>query len=160
MNLTDVLTPEKIRLRVHVSTKAELLELLVDILVESNDIIDRQAACRAVFEREEKLSTGIGHGIALPHAKTDAVRVSTAALVTCAYPIDFDALDAKPVDIAILLLGPPNDVRTHLQLLGKISRLINTDSGREAFRSALLNAVDAETAYRQLHRLADSTTYT
>ncbi|GIV54195.1 MAG: PTS sugar transporter subunit IIA [Candidatus Kapaibacterium sp.] len=156
MNLTDVLSPDKIRLRVHVSSKAELLDMLIDILVESKELTDRRAARQAVFEREEKLSTGVGHGIALPHAKTDAVRATTAALVTCAYAIDYDALDNKPVDIAILLLGPPADVRTHLQLLGRISRLINTESGREAFRTALLSAPNSIEAYRALHRLADS----
>jgi mannitol/fructose-specific phosphotransferase system IIA component (Ntr-type) len=159
MNLTDVLTPEKIRLRVHVATKAELLDLLIDILVESRELVDRYAARQAVFEREQKLSTGVGHGIALPHAKTEAVQTTTAALVTCAYAIDFDALDGKPVDIAILLLGPPTDVRTHLQLLGKISRLINTDGGRDSFRTALLTAQSSEDAYRALRSLADTTTY-
>ncbi|MCS7000570.1 MAG: PTS sugar transporter subunit IIA [Bacteroidota bacterium] len=147
MNLSDVLSPEKIRLRVAVPDKPALLDYLVDIVDHSGDLFDRDAVRRAVREREERLSTGIGHGIALPHAKTDAVRTTTAAVVTCAQPIDYDALDGKPVDIAILILGRTADVRSHLQLLGKLSRLISTDSQREAFRQALLDASSPEQVY-------------
>ncbi|MCX7930714.1 MAG: PTS sugar transporter subunit IIA [Chlorobi bacterium] len=158
MTLTDVLAPERIRIRISVSNKVELLDALLDILVEQHLVLDREAARNAIFEREEKLSTGIGHGIALPHAKTNAVPLTTASLVTCAEAVEYDALDSNPVDIAILLLGPPADVRTHLQLLGKISRMICTDSSVEQFRHAVLDAETAEEAYRALHQLSTATT--
>ncbi|MCX8051591.1 MAG: PTS sugar transporter subunit IIA [Chlorobi bacterium] len=156
MNLCDVLTPATIQLRVRVPDKPGLLAYLIEIVDAHGDLLDRQEALRAVREREERLSTGIGHGIAVPHAKTDAVRTATAALVTCSEPIEYDSLDGEPVDIAILLLGRTSDVRLHLQLLGKLSRLVATDTDREQFRRALLMANSPDEAYENLRQLSDA----
>lgn len=150
MNIADVLSPAKIRLRVAVPTKPALLDYLINIVHEQGELLDVETARQAVFEREKRLSTGIGYGIALPHAKTNAVRTTTAAVVTLAEPVDFESLDGIPVDIAMLILGRENDVRTHLQLLGKVSRIISTDELRETFRRKLLGATTPEEVYQYL----------
>lgn len=155
MNLSDVLTPAKIHLRVPVETKHALIDYLIGIVQAHGELLDSQAARQAVREREERLSTGIGYGIALPHAKTDAVTTTTAALVTCANPVEYDSLDGKPVEIAILILGRNTDVRTHLQLLGKLSRLISSEADRENFRQTLLSAETPEQVYEFFQRLND-----
>lgn len=155
MNIIDVLSPNKIRLRLAVASKPQLLDQLVGIVYECGEVLDFGMARRAVHEREERLATGIGHGIALPHAKTNAVRATTAALVTLQEPIDYGAIDGIPVDIALLVLGRENDVRTHLQLLGKISQLIATDAARETFRQTLLQAASPGDAYAFFQRLCE-----
>lgn len=158
MKLSDVLTPAKIHLRVPVTTKHALIDYLVNIVQAQGELLDSQAARRAVYEREERLSTGIGYGIALPHAKTDAVTTTTAALVTCAKPVEYDSLDGKPVDIAILILGRNSDVRTHLQLLGRLSRLISSETDRENFRHTLLSAETPEQVYEFFQHINNDST--
>lgn len=157
MKIADVLSPTKIRLRIPVSTKRELLDLLLAIVEAEGELLDPERAHQAVYEREERLSTGIGYGIAIPHAKTDAVAHATAALVTCAYPVEYDSLDGKPVDIAILILGRSGDVRTHLQLLGKISRLVSSEQSREQFRRTLLEAQTMTAVYEYFQQMPDTT---
>lgn len=121
-------------------TKIDLLEKLTDLISKSGMIDDRDAAYNEILERESVMSTGIGKGIALPHAKTDAVRGSVAALAILKDPVDFNSLDDKPVEIAFMLLGKENAVGAHLRTLGKISRLL----GNEAFKTDLKNCESEE----------------
>jgi len=156
MKIADVLSPQKIRLRIPVSNKWELLDSLIGIIEAEGELLDAESARHAVYEREERLSTGIGYGIAIPHAKTDAIAHATAAVVTCAQPVEYDSLDGNPVDIAILILGRAGDVRTHLQLLGKFSRIVVRDESREQFRRTLLGANTPSQVYEYFQQMPDS----
>jgi mannitol/fructose-specific phosphotransferase system IIA component (Ntr-type) len=97
----------------------------------------------AVHERETIMSTGIGNGFAIPHAKTAGVNEMIAGFATLKNPIEFEALDGQPVELIFLLVGEENAVGPHIKMLSRISRLMN----KEAFRERLINAVDVDEIY-------------
>jgi fructose-specific phosphotransferase system IIA component len=136
MRIIDVLQKESIELNLSFQNKDELLSYIIQLAERSGKIADIESASKAVFDRERIMSTGVGKGIALPHAKTNSVTDSVGALVILNSPIDFEALDGKPVNIIFMLLGRESNVGNHLRLLSKVSRLLNND----AFRSKLLRS--------------------
>lgn len=140
IKISDILDPSCIRLNLEVKDKADALQQMVDLLASNGKVADRGALATVILDRERLMSTGIGNGVALPHGKTNAVDRSMAALATLQSPIDFDALDDKPVSIILLLVGTEGNVGVHLRLLSRISRMV----GSEQFRSALLNARTVE----------------
>jgi mannitol/fructose-specific phosphotransferase system IIA component (Ntr-type) len=89
-----------------------------------------------VLEREKIMSTGVGKGFAIPHGKTSSVKEILAAFGKTNRPIEYEALDSKPVHLVFLLVGKDNMVSTHIKLLSRISRMMNKDE----FREKLLNA--------------------
>lgn len=140
MKILDIMNKETLAVRVKADDKKECLEILVDIAAGSGKIIDKEQALAEVFAREDVMSTGVGKGIALPHAKTNAVESQIAACITLEKPIEFDALDGEPVNILFLLLGREDNVASHLRMLSKISRFMNNDSFRAQILAA--NSVD------------------
>lgn len=140
MNLKKMLTVDSIRLRLRATSKSEALEELLDIMVENGQVRDREQARQAVLEREQKMSTGMQNGIAIPHGKTDAV--DRLQIVVALQPdgIDFDALDGQPCTIFIFTLSPANRAGPHIQFLAEISKFLVDD----AFRKKLLNATSSQ----------------
>ncbi len=136
MKISEIMCKESLAVRYKATNKRECLEFLVEIAAKSGKIKDKEQALEEVFAREEVMSTGVGKGIAMPHAKTNAVESQIAACITLEEPIDFDALDGEPVDILFLLLGREDNVASHLRMLSKISRFMNNDS----FRAQILSA--------------------
>ena len=131
MLLTDLLTVARIRIPLEGDTKDELLEELVSILVVTDGIEDQQSVLVAVRERESILSTGIGHGVAIPHGKSAAVPELRMAAGIASAPVDFDALDGQPVSLFFLLVGPESAAGPHIKALSRISRLVRRDDVRE-----------------------------
>ncbi len=148
MNISEIITTSRIEVNVPIHSKDELLEYMPGILKRNGDIDDIHEVRRIIFEREKLMSTGIGHGIALPHGKSNAVKQTSAALVTLAAPIDYDALDNEPVQIVVILVGKEDQVSTHLKLLSKISRVVSSES----FRHEALNAKRPEDIHALLVR--------
>lgn len=140
LKITDILAPSCIRLNMDAVDKTDALTQLVDVLSATGKVRDRDELLRVIMERERLMSTGIGNGVALPHGKTSLVESSLAALATLRNPIDFDALDDKPVTIVLLLVGTDGNVGVHLRLLSRISRMV----GSEQFRTSLLGATTTE----------------
>ncbi len=140
MNITDILNRKSIEVGLKVENKKALLEKMMDLAVESGNVIDEEETKKEIYEREKIMSTGVGKGIALPHAKTNAVKETIGALAILETPLEYDALDNKPVSIVFLLLGRENNVGNHLRLLSKISRLMNNDS----FRERILNSKSSD----------------
>ncbi len=134
MKISDFLDINSIKVNIRTDNKNDLLETMIFLANKSGKIIDQEEAKQEVLEREKIMSTGVGKGIALPHAKTNAIIDTVGALVTLSEPIDYNALDNEPVRIVFLLLGLENNIGNHLILLSKISRLLNNDS----FRGQLL----------------------
>lgn len=135
MLLTDLLKPERIRIPLRAQAKDDLLRELVDLLAptgggEGADIL------RAVQEREAVLSTGIGHGVAIPHGKSSALPELRLAAGRTAQPVDFDALDGEPVELLFLLVGPESEAGPHIKALSRISRLVRRDDVRAKLVSA------------------------
>ena len=147
MQLTDLLTADRIRIPLHARTKDELLRELVGIVTGSSVREDQEEVLRAVREREAVLSTGIGHGVAIPHGKSAAVGELRMAAGTAAAPVDFDALDGRPVALFFLLVGPETAAGPHIKALSRISRLVRNDE----VRSRLIAARNADEFLSALH---------
>lgn len=136
MLLTDLLTPERIRVPLRARSKDDVLRELV-LVVSDSDRPDAGAeVLRAVREREAVLSTGIGNGVAVPHGKSAAVPDLRIAAGRAEQPIDFDALDGQPVSLFFLLVGPEAAAGPHIKALSRISRLVRKDSVRQQLLAA------------------------
>jgi fructose-specific phosphotransferase system IIA component len=144
MKLADILAPECVRVPLQATTKTGAITELVEMLVEHHHISDRDAVLKAVLEREGTRSTGIGHGLAVPHCKTPACPKLAAALGKPATPLDFESKDSEPVHCVFLLVSPLDQTGPHIQALARISRLMLNDR----FRADLLLAETGEQVLR------------
>ncbi len=130
LQLTDLLTPGRIRIPLKSSTKDAILAELVDVVTDNAVVSDPDEVLRAVREREEVLSTGIGNGVAIPHGKTSAVDELTLVAGVQPDGIDFEALDGRAVNLFFMLVGPESAAGQHVKALSRISRLLRRDSFR------------------------------
>ncbi|MDR2782492.1 MAG: PTS sugar transporter subunit IIA [Treponema sp.] len=146
MNLKSVLTKETICLHLKGSSKEDIINELIDILVSANKITDRAAAYAAVMERETKMSTGMKHGIAIPHGKSQTLQSLVACIGVSDEPIEFDTLDRKPCRIFIMTLSPVEQTGPHLQFLAEVSLLFKS----EEKRNQILHATTPEEIIRIL----------
>lgn len=140
MNLRKVLTNTVISVDLPGRTKTEVLDALMDILMKTGKVRDRNAAMHSILDREEKMSTGIQNGVAIPHGKTDVVDDLVACFGIKKAGIDFDALDGEKSRIFIMTLSPVNRSGPHVQFLAEISQLL-TDTEK---RQRLLGAASSE----------------
>lgn len=140
MLLSDLLTPERIRVPLRGDSKDAVLEELVGVLRAAGAVERADEVLGAVREREKVLSTGIGSGVAIPHGKSDSIPELMMAAGVAERPVDFDALDGRPVTLFFLLVGPEASATAHVKALSRISRLVR----RDAFRERLAGARSAE----------------
>ncbi len=136
MKLSDLFSENNIVLDVEPGGKDALLERILKALDSMELIKDFDRALRDVIERENVMSTGIGSGVAIPHAYTDGVNQLVAGFFRTRESVDFDALDGGTVDLFFIILGPKASRRDHIKVLAKISRLLNHEEFREELRSA------------------------
>lgn len=139
MLLTELLTSDRIRIPLHADGKDELLSELVH--AAAGDVSAEAEVLRAVREREAVLSTGIGHGVAIPHGKSAALTELRMAAGCTTTPVEFDALDGQPVGLFFLLVGPESAAGPHIKALSLISRVVRD----AAIRDRLSAAPDAAT---------------
>ena len=121
MRITDLLSPESIRLNGRADNKKDALDQMVDLMAKSGKIRDVEKYRKGVYAREEESTTGIGEGIAIPHCKSDAVREPGLAAMTMADGVDFDSLDGEPANLFFLIAAPNTEDNVHLDVLGKLS---------------------------------------
>jgi mannitol/fructose-specific phosphotransferase system IIA component (Ntr-type) len=133
--LTDLLTIDRIKIPLQSTSKDELLRELVALIGDRNGI-DQDDVLRAVREREAVLSTGIGYGVAIPHGKSAAVPELRMAAGRTSGPVDFDALDGRPVSLFFLLVGPESAAGPHIKALSRISRIVRRDDVRQQLIAA------------------------
>jgi PTS system nitrogen regulatory IIA component len=136
MNLKTVLTKDTISLHLKGTTKEEIINELLNILVKSGKIKDKEAALSAIMDREEKMSTGMKHGIAIPHGKSPSVHELVACIGISDNPVDFGSLDNEPCRIFIMTLSPVDKTGPHLQFLAEISLLFKSSEKRAQILSA------------------------
>ncbi len=141
MNLKSPLSIETISLDLKGETKDEILSEMVDLLMASGHIRDREAVLKAVTDRERRMSTGMQNGIAIPHGKTDSVDCLVAALGIRHEGVDFGALDGEPSTIFVMTVSPDSRTGPHIQFLAEISRPLNDAS----VRAQLLAATQPQT---------------
>ena len=136
MRITDILQPACVKVPLAATTKQDAIFELVDLLAASGAVSSADQLKQAVWQREQTRTTGIGHGIAIPHGKVTGCARLVMAIGKAAAPIDFDAIDRKPVDLIILLASPVDQTGPHIQALARISRLLTDEPFRLAMRSA------------------------
>ncbi len=136
MNLKTVLIKDTISLHLKGATKQEIIQELLDLLVKSGKIKNREAAEAAIMDREQKMSTGMKHGIAIPHGKTQTIHDLVACIGISDQPVDFDSLDHEPCRIFIMTLSPIDKTGPHLQFLAEISLLFKSSEKRSEILAA------------------------
>ncbi len=130
--------------------RRDVLRQLVELAGRQDPDLDQAEAFRALWERESLGSTGVGDGVAIPHAKVPGLRRILAAFGRSVAGIDFDSIDARPAHLFFAILSPDNSVGAHLSLLARISRVCQTPGETDR----LMAAVDA-TEIRRIIDLAD-----
>jgi len=142
MNIVGLLKPEAVKSVSTVSSKKMLLHALADFAASVHEL-DAEQTVRALQDRETLGPTGVGHGVALPHARIADVDEVKATFIRLEKPIDFSAVDRQPVDLFFCLLAPENAGVEHLKALALVSRTM-----RDAAICGKLRANDdAETLY-------------
>ncbi len=136
MQLVDVLKENQIFLNFEAENKDKAIEKFVSSLQQSGSIKEPEALKDALFEREKLGTTGVGGGIAMPHARSSAIKDLTVAFFRSESGIDFKAIDSSPVNLVFMLLAPVSSGGPYLKLLAKISRLLRS----EEFKASLLAA--------------------
>ena len=124
------LIPERI-LILSPTNKTEALKILIRRMAETDAVGDREEFERAIFEREQIMSTSIGLGVAVPHARLDSVQEIAMAIGVSPEGIDFDAFDARPIQIIIMISAPAGTQREYLSILAKIALLLKNQNFRE-----------------------------
>ncbi|MFW5884270.1 MAG: PTS sugar transporter subunit IIA [Spirochaetota bacterium] len=134
--LEEVLSEELVICGLDASTGTEVIDALLDAICRSGGVRDREQARADVLANEQRSSTGMQHGVAIPHAKTSAVdRLHAAAAVT-SQPVDFDSLDGKPCNIFIMTLSPVDQTGPHMRFLAEVGRLLKNKRNRKAVLAA------------------------
>jgi len=146
MKLSDIVVTDAILPDLEAATRDEAIEQLVQALADAGAVSKRTVkdAVAAVLKRENQATTGIGKGIALPHAKIRNVKKVVGAIGRSTKGIDFSALDSKPVYIVILLLSNPDDPDEHLQAMETIFKHVQQDIFRRFLRQSETEQAIAE----------------
>lgn len=136
MRITDLLKKESIELKGKVSNKAETLDKMVELMVQSGNISDKEKYKKGVYAREAEGTTGVGEGIAIPHAKTDAVKRPGLSAMVIGNGVDYDSLDGNPVDLVFLIAAPNSKENVHLDVLSRLSVLLMDENFTSSLRKA------------------------
>jgi mannitol/fructose-specific phosphotransferase system IIA component (Ntr-type) len=138
MNLGDLLTVEQILPEMKSTERWSAIVELVELLVSQGKIRpeDKETVLSALRAREETMSTGIGFGIAIPHASSDRVKNVVAAFGRSSHGIEFESLDNAPVRFIVLFVVPKDQFQTHLRTLAAIAKFLNDRSVRESLGAA------------------------
>ena len=138
MRIKNVLSTSVIRTELASDTKEEVMYELLDILIEAGKIPadSREQVFDDLMDREKKMSTGIQHGVAIPHAKTKAVSSLVACIGIKREGLDFNSLDGQDSTLFIMTISPIDRVGPHVQFLAEISQIIKNLSSRKSLLEA------------------------
>jgi len=138
MTLANLLSKSQIIPELAATGRWEAIEELVDCLVKSHKVAaaDREVVLEAIRQREQTMSTGIGFGIAIPHASSDKVSEVVAAFGRSSVGVQFESLDNEPVFFIVLFVVPKDQFQTHLRTLAAIAKFLNDKSVRADLRAA------------------------
>lgn len=139
MRIVDLLNKESILLGGAPQNKSEAIDMLIDLQVKGGKIADREAYKKGILAREEMSSTAVGEGIAIPHAKSEAVKAPSLAAMTVPQGVDYQAMDDEPSNL-LFMIAAPNNGDVHLEVLSRLMTLLMD----EDFRAKLLAAKDTD----------------
>ena len=135
MRIVDLLSKESIMLNGTPKTKSEAIDMLVDLQVKGGKIADKAEYKKGILAREQMSSTAVGEGIAIPHAKSTAVKAPSLAAMTVPSGVDYEALDEEPSNL-LFMIAAPNDGDVHLEVLSRLMTILMD----EDFRAKLIAA--------------------
>jgi fructose-specific phosphotransferase system IIA component len=136
MRLTEILKPQNIKVPLVSTGKSDAIGELVQLLADNHEVNDAKKVLDAVLEREATRTTGIGNGLAIPHGKCTGTDKLVMAIGRPTQPIDFQAIDGRPVNLIWLLTSPPDKTGPHIHALARISRLMTIDRFRQSLNEA------------------------
>ena len=146
MHLLDLLTPARVKANVITSGKKRLLEQLASALAAGADGESERGIYDGLCGRERLGSTGLGHGVAIPHGRSSRLATATGVFMRLAEPVDFNAPDGMPVDLVFALVVPEHYAQQHLLLLANLAEMF----GDAGFRDRLRAAKDSASLYALL----------
>lgn len=149
MKLTDYVTPEHVKLGLEGESKEEVIEELVELLAETCEFCDSDEILEAIMNREREGSTGLEKGVAIPHAKCDAVDKLSIVVGISKDGIDFESQDGKPSKLFFLMVAPVTESGPHVQAIAKIVKMIKV----ERFTDTLLKAKTAAEVVQIMSRV-------
>ncbi len=146
MQVTELLDIERINCCNEVGSKKRVLEQMSQLIATGQTELSQDQIFDSLISRERLGSTGLGHGVAIPHARVQNSDKTLAAVIKLRQGVDYDAPDQKPVDLLFALLVPENSTEEHLQLLAQLAQMFSD----EGFVSKLRAANDANALYQTL----------
>lgn len=129
--ITNLLTLECINLNLKGQTKQEIIDEMVEILYQGGKLNDKEEYKKAILAREAQSSTGLEEGIAIPHAKTSAVKIPSIAFGLSKNGVDYESLDGEPSKLFFMIAAPANASNTHIEILSKLTTMLLDDEIRE-----------------------------
>ena len=150
MEFSELLRPECVLADLKASSKKQVLQQLAGLAAEISGADEREIF-DALLERERLGTTGVGHGIAIPHAKLPGLKHLSALFARLEHPVDFEAVDEDPVDLVFLLLAPESAGADHLKALARVSRVLRDEDmcaklrgseGSDALFALLAGSID------------------
>lgn len=151
MQLTKFIDKKCILPQLRASSKAEVLKELTNLLIEKKKIDAESATLEQIMAREATESTGIGHGIALPHARVSGLKQLVCAVGRVNSPLEYNAMDRKPVYLVFLICYPPAQQTTYLNFLATVAKLFRDPANMEA----MITAKDDEEMFALLDRISE-----
>lgn len=139
IRLEEILTPGRSLVNVPGGSKKRVLEQIAHLLDREQPELDAGTIFEALIAREKLGSTGFGNGIAIPHCRMAGCTAPISALIRLDAAVDFDAIDAAPVDLLFVLLVPQTATDAHLELLRQIAQMLDRDDVRARLRQAETN---------------------
>ena len=134
MKLSEILAPNCVRLDVDATSKKRVLESASQLIADTDESLSARQVFECLFAREKLGSTGLGHGVAIPHGRLAGLDKTIGVFLKLPKGVDFDAPDNEPVDLVFALLVPEESTDEHLQVLADIASYFNSESSRKALR--------------------------
>lgn len=136
MHIVDLLKKESIMLNAAPKSKAEAIDMLVDLQVKGGNITNKEEYKKGILAREEHGSTAVGEGIAIPHAKNKGVKAPSLAAMTVPDGVDYEALDDEPSNLLFMIAAPEGGGDVHLEVLSRLMTILMDEDFRARLRSA------------------------
>ena len=146
VRIQDLLAVDRVEVNCQISSKKRLMEKIATLLLQRQPQLDRKTVLQTLIERERLGSTGIGQGVALPHGRINGLDDVIGAVAVLERPLDYDAIDRQPVQLAFGLLVPAEANEQHLKILAHLARMFSDDS----LRQAAFGAASREQAFHLL----------
>lgn len=134
MKLSEILSPNCVRLNADATSKKRVLESASEMLADTDKNLSPRQVFDCLIAREKLGSTGLGHGVAIPHGRLAGLDKTIGVFLRVPTGVDFDAPDNKPVDLVFALLVPEDSTEEHLQVLASIASYFNAEGSRDALR--------------------------